>query len=416
MPISISAGNASSLVNTLLTNVASTASNAVNRGLSLATSRISNAIDSKLANQHSQNIDNFKARLGTGFRHNMFGVTFNFVDIDKNTTTDSTGNQVTTTTTTKGSETSLWKQITKDILLNPNYMSGENVNKRVLSIGDIKKYITSLKNKNKGGGDSSTNLFPLLCTGFQLPGAALELTGDIVKQRKYVKNNNPGVCTATILNDQWNINYNFCRNYINAVADGKGVYYYPDEYKFIISVSLYDNAWNEYQTIMFKNCTMTSIGDIDLNKGTVTDIKPFTVNIDYEDYAVVYHAPTFRNFGFAGSINSKEIENIVALNVQYTALQIASKASNIIPFGNPDQIIELLKERKLVDESATKAKSEPGSQIDKDMETKQLQTNSNIVKNSATKGKSEPGGQVDRDIATTLLKDNVNLVKNAATK
>ena len=311
------------------------------------TTQVSAAVENKMANNHTNNIDAFKARLGTGFRPNLFHVEFNFTTKTMNSSTDKKTGAVTKTATAVSMDDSdFFNTVIDGIILNPSYTKGEPSGKSSFTIADIKKYVTSLKNKKA----DKVYTFPLLCTGANLPSAGLEMTGEVVKNKKYAKGNNPGVLTCDITQDQWNINYNFCKNYINNVSDGKAVYWYPNEYKFNVNVSLYSTAFEEYQTFTFKNCTIIDVPQLPLSMAQVTSIPTFSITIDYADYMVSYFAPKFTNFGFAGQIYSKEVQNLISLNTQYGILGAASRVPS---YPNIVASNEMIREKGLV----TKAQS-----------------------------------------------------------
>ncbi len=202
-------------------------------------------VEDVFQSQYTKDLNSYKKALGTGFKTNLFVVYFEFLNTD--------------------------------FLLNLIRMN--NI------IPQFIDYNLSHMYGWKG-----------LVNGFQIPKIELETTEEVYKFQTFAKNLTKGTLSVDYINDQWNINYSFWRNYVAEICNGIRLKY-PSEYMFNTYLEIYSTQHDKFQTYIFRKCFVTGTPDVDFTYGK-SELHEFTLDISYRDYEIIAEKVDFGSIPF----------------------------------------------------------------------------------------------------------------------
>lgn len=262
-------------------------SNDFNQILGTASQSAGTLVRSVAKSEREKRLQEWKSALGTGYKKNLFIVKFDFAEHGWN--------------------------------LYDSIINSSNIQK----VKDYLKYNTS-------SGDQSAGVWVGLGTGFQFPGFKMTESDEVFRHRSYLLNTEKGIVTVDFVNDQWNINNNFWRNYYNLVCNGSQLLY-PEDYMFNIEFITYTTQDEKFQKTTFYDCYATNLPDSDYSYDGTKDLDTFKIDFNWNDYKVetstivTKSTPSFLGWG---TLYLKELLHILKIRAKYLGQEVVSRTLN----------------------------------------------------------------------------------------
>jgi len=121
----------------------------------------------------------------------------------------------------------------------------------------------------------------------QLPGYLLEAGPEVMKWASYPKGATKSPLTIGYFNDQWDINFQFWRNYVSSICNGRTLKY-PDEYMCNVTVVVFNPDMTPLKTFIYERCYPAGYTDLDHSYAEAkTAIPTFTVTMNWQDFRII---------------------------------------------------------------------------------------------------------------------------------
>ena len=201
-------------------------------------------------------LERYKRGLGVGFKKNYFFVRVLFSDLR----TSLTWNLITTNNMANVEQNTALQNIAQAIGFPSTFSKG---------------------NLDESSAYTEDHAWLGLAKGFQHLSYNIEQGPEVMKWRTHAKNATKGVITIDYYNDQWDVNYQFWRNYMREISNGREMKY-PSEYQADVELTVFDPEMNAVKKHLYKRCYPLTIDDVDF-QDDAKDLHTFKVTLTWQD-------------------------------------------------------------------------------------------------------------------------------------